>query len=235
MNQPEKYICAQFSRDGKVFAIGTDSSALHVFRLNNQFRGGSSSTNFGRSRYADTTSRYIDHLATLSGHSKAISCIYISTAYSTIVSGSEDHNLIFWDSNRQSYIRSICHEGPVTCCAMSEKIGDVASFCTDVTGKHYLYLWNINGMLIASRTLHHALTCMRFTDVEEGVSRNVIVCGLVNGTILIVDAFDLKTLSKLKINDYSSPVTALMFNSAQTEIVSGDDKGIVVTWGITKN
>jgi hypothetical protein len=75
---------------------------------------------------------------------------------------------------------------------------------------------------------------MRFTDVEEGVNRNVIVCGLVNGTILIVDAFDLKTKSMLRINDYVAPITSIMFNAPQTEIISGNAKGIVVIWESVK-
>lgn len=45
----------------------------------------------------------------------------------------------------------------------------------------------------------------------EGLSRNVVICGLGSGTIKIWDAFDLTFLSEMKNEKETSPSTASCF------------------------
>ncbi|KAL0490690.1 hypothetical protein AKO1_009668 [Acrasis kona] len=243
MNYPEKYICVKFGNDARTMAIGTDACVIHLFRFNYQYYNMSlplnhdsfstSSTSFSKSRYTDSTSghaRFIDHIATLNGHCQPVSCLYICDSYSTMISGGLDGVLIFWDLSRLSFIRSIKHDGPIECCVMSEKTGDVLSSSTDALGKHMMYLWTINGDLIAKHEDKHVMTCMRFTENEIGVNPNVIVCGTNDGWLCIFDASNLKCLLRYNLSHH--PITTILFDATQCEIVSGDENGHVVTWSV---
>ena len=231
MNQPEIYKCAKFSAQGDLLIVGTSIGALHVFRVNNRIKIHNKTTYNTTNVNTDKDNKFLDHVSTLSGHSDSVLCVAISTEFSMIISGSRDCCMMIWDLNRFRFVRAIKHDGKVTAIATSPTTGDIASFCqNNVNGQNHLYLWSVNGDLISYCNIRAKITCMKFTWMDEGINQNVLVCGLANGTIAILDALSLKVISKLKITDYTSPIRCIDINSSMTEIVSGDDKGFVVSW-----
>ena len=114
----------------------------------------------------------------LYGHTEAVTCLASSASYGIIVSGSRDRTCILWDLNRLVFIRQLgkwwffccfyvfllitffvfllgggptpLHGCPVAAIAINDLTGDIATCCSTM-----LYLWTINGELIASvNTLH---------------------------------------------------------------------------------
>ncbi len=103
-----------------------------------------------------------------------LSCIHLSFRSSellikrglptlVLVTGSRDHTCIVWDTNRWTYVRQLgAHCGAVSSCSISDTTGDIAT-----ASSTYLYLWSINGQLLASvntmptsRTHTILCTCM---------------------------------------------------------------------------
>lgn len=236
--QPDQYLTSCFSQDGRTLAVGSDAGTVHVYRVNDR-----------KVKRTLNNSRYIEHVASLSAHSRRVISVYISSAFSTILSGSDDYSLIVWDLNRLTYTRSIQHEGRVSCMTMNASTGDIASFCIDAyTGEHRLYLRTINGDTISQRTLDAEVTCMQFTWVAEGVNRNILVVGMADGKLALLDAFDLHTHTVLDVhnerfsadmqNEYGdtvgqrAPITALSINSSMTEVTTGDENGLVCSFRV---
>ncbi|KAL9654994.1 hypothetical protein ABK040_008780 [Willaertia magna] len=229
MNQPEVYKCCKFSKEGDKLVVGTNRGVLYLFKVNNRVKIHKNTTNTNVKTEKDN--KFLDHVATLSGHSDSVLCVAISTEFSLIISGSKDCCMIVWDLNRFRYIRAIKHDGQVTCIAVSPTTGDMASFCqNNKNQQNHLYLWTVNGDLISYCNISAKITCMKFTWMEEGINQNVLICGFENGTIAVLDALSLKPISKLKITDYTSPITCIDINQNMTEIVSGDEQGFVVSW-----
>lgn len=67
----------------------------------------------------------------------------------------------------------------------------------------------------------------------EGVCRNILVTGLITGGIKIFDANDLLLLRVLD-GGHKSPVTAVALNSDHTQLISGDESGLLVCWSCKK-
>ncbi|EFC36198.1 predicted protein [Naegleria gruberi] len=93
MNQPEIYKCAKFSREGDMLVVGTNIGALHVFRVNNRIKIHNKNTPDTTNVNTDKDNKFLDHVATLSGHSDSVLCVAISTEFSMIISGSRDSYL----------------------------------------------------------------------------------------------------------------------------------------------
>lgn len=106
------------------------------------------------------------HLKTrLAGHNDTVTFLTASQAYRILISGSDDQTCIVWDLNTLHFIRQLPnHAGPVSCICVNELTvrdlarekarairfvcvfqGDIAS----AAGSH-LYVWTINGQLVAS-------------------------------------------------------------------------------------
>src|SRR5690606_38985679 len=107
------------------------------------------------------------HICTLAGHSDSVISVCVSQSFSIAVSGSKDCTWNIWDLNRHQYIRSVREGSPVTVIAISPTIGDIAIFA-----KNTLSLYTINGQLISKREMQHKVTCMKFTNLVEGLYNN---------------------------------------------------------------
>mmetsp|Transcript_362 Transcript_362/g.1054 ORF Transcript_362/g.1054 Transcript_362/m.1054 type:complete len:1779 (-) Transcript_362:1128-6464(-) len=166
--------------------------------------------------------------ASLFGHTRAIKCVAVSEAWSVIVSGSSDRTCIIWDLNRLMYVRSLQLEGTVRVVAISPVNGRIFT-ASDVDEDCSLSLWTINGRLLgqAMCTKDRAL-CAIFTTGVEGVCRNVVAVGMKSGVINILDAWDLSQVARHR--RHSAPVSALCLNRSNTQLISGDLKGILLRW-----
>ncbi|XP_017491941.1 PREDICTED: WD repeat and FYVE domain-containing protein 3-like, partial [Rhagoletis zephyria] len=128
----------------------------------------------------------------LYGHTEAVTCLASSASYGIIVSGSRDRTCILWDLNRLVFIRQLgggptpLHGCPVAAIAINDLTGDIATCCSTM-----LYLWTINGELIASvNTLHvpvsancSQILCLAFSTYNEWDANNVILTGSSDGVV----------------------------------------------------
>lgn len=160
----------------------------------------------------------------LYGHTEAVTCLASSASYGIIVSGSRDKACILWDLNRLVFIRQLgisfsmhsfaciflplinmlhfvvgggsqlVHTGPIAAIAINDLTGDIATCCSTM-----LYLWAINGTLIASvNTLNvrspsslstvncqnsSQILCLAFSTYNEWDANNVILTGSSDGVV----------------------------------------------------
>ena len=161
----------------------------------------------------DSTSSSINktkkiHLKTrLYGHMDTITCMAVSNSYHMLVTGSRDRSCIIWDTNRWTYVRQLSgHCGAVSAVCINDLTGDIATASCS-----YLYLWNINGQLLASintstmsnmqqhhtntptntsnlmsnvgSTSNHVILCIQMSQVNEWDANNVILTGGSDGVV----------------------------------------------------
>lgn len=207
------------SSNGRVLVCGSDSSAVHMYRLRSDRKG--KSVSMLRSW-------------TLFGHTAAVRCVAVCDNYSIAVSGSDDHTCIIWDLNRASFVRSLNHhEGPVTCVAISRTRGDIVSVCARSSGGCVLRLWTINGKLVAAQETSAAITCICLTSVIEGTGTNAVIAGDESGLIYAWNLWDLSPLecnaASLK-KRHNAPIVAIAVNVENTDVVTADAQGKLVSW-----
>ncbi|ELR13959.1 Beige/BEACH domain containing protein [Acanthamoeba castellanii str. Neff] len=226
----DEILCADITQDGQYLATGGTSSLLKVWKLK-------------RVKQASSRGRMRIRLqAILSGHAHDVLSVVISKEWSLIISGGREGKVILWDLNRLCYIRTLKHHrGPVTSLAISPTTGDIV---TVDNGSEFIpvgekrsprnvstiCLWTINGRLVASTTCQERINCVALTHGTEGLSRNVVICGLDSGTIKIWDAFDLSFLSEMKNEKETSPITALCLNADFSQLFVGHANGALVSW-----
>ncbi|EDV25542.1 uncharacterized protein TRIADDRAFT_23507 [Trichoplax adhaerens] len=121
----------------------------------------------------------------LYGHTKAVTDIVASLAYSVIVSGSEDRTCIIWDLNRLQYIKQLpVRKAPVTAIAINDMTGDI----TTCAGS-WIHVWTINGELLtafnASIISNSNVLCCAVSDLRDWDKDNVIVTGSADGKIRV--------------------------------------------------
>jgi uncharacterized membrane protein YgcG len=90
-----------------------------------------------------------------------------------------------------------------------------------------LSLFLIHACILSEYLLCSAL-CALFTTGVEGVSRNVVAVGMKSGVINVLDACDLSQVARHR--KHNSPVSALCLNRTNTQLISGDLKGILLRW-----
>ncbi|CAF1145110.1 unnamed protein product, partial [Brachionus calyciflorus] len=101
-----------------------------------------------------------------------------------LVTGSRDQSCIIWDINRWSFVRQLPnHYGAVSSICINELTGDIAT-----ASGTYLYLWSINGDLLASvntitSNRNHVVLCVHMSQVNEWDNNNVILTGGTDGVV----------------------------------------------------
>lgn len=210
-NYAEIFLCC--TSGSKYFAIGTDTGVVHVYRISKK-EGNSSQL-----------------LSNFSGHSNLVLCIALSESFGILASGSKDSTVILWDINRMSYYRTIGHNGPVNCVAISPTTGDILTFENE---SYALNLYTINGELIIKKRMDNIITKMLFSRSDEGVVKNFILIGYESGEILMLDSLNLEKIHSFKSIHHKSPITALHISQTNTDFISGDSNGNVVVWSRKK-
>jgi hypothetical protein len=211
-------LCGDMPKSGSVFVSGGTACVVKVWK---------------RSRHQKKQTEHLHLLAHLFGHSEPIQSLCVSQEWSVILSGSLDKTCIIWDLNRLSYVRTLeVNDGPVTALAISSNNGNIATVSESKKG-YALTLWSINGDMYAKIYSQEKIMSIKFTAGMEGVARNVIVGGLASGSIRIWNAWDLALLKQLD-GGHKSPVSAVAFSADWTQLISGDETGLVVCWSCRK-
>eukprot|EP00794_Sanderia_malayensis_P020579 gene20579-22605_t len=168
--RPDKITCCEFVPGSDLLLVGGESGIIAVWpvKLNIDMMS------------LDITGAKENLLA----HSDAISSIVVCRPFSIVVTGSHDCTVVIWDLNRLSYVRSLpTHESPISCIAVSDTSGCIATANQNDNGGSFLSLWTINAKRIWSTTTDSKICCVDFSCAPEGISVNVVAAGLQNGTI----------------------------------------------------
>ncbi|XP_009953139.1 PREDICTED: WD repeat- and FYVE domain-containing protein 4-like [Leptosomus discolor] len=119
----------------------------------------------------------------LYGHTQAVTCLAASVTYSIFVSGSDDRTCIIWDLNQLTYINQLpAHEASLCSVAINNSTGDIISCAGS-----YLYLWTVNGQLLASINTTCSpkchIVCCCFAEVMDWDIRSIIITGSTDGVV----------------------------------------------------
>ena len=168
----------------------------------------------------------------LTGHTGGIRAVAVSVEWSIIVTGSRDRTCIVWDLNTCAFVRSISCRGPVTALAISPSTGAIAAVSAGADALYHVQLFTINGQPRAVQTSASNVNALVFSAGVEGVSNNVVVGGLDDGRLVAWSAWDLAVVAKYKA--HKAAVTAVCLSADGTELLSGDELGLIVVWAREK-
>ncbi|XP_072726966.1 WD repeat- and FYVE domain-containing protein 4 [Ciconia boyciana] len=119
----------------------------------------------------------------LYGHTQAVTCLAASVTYSIFVSGSDDRTCIIWDLNQLTYINQLpAHRASLCSVAINNSTGDIISCAGS-----YLYLWTVNGQLLASINTTCSpkchIVCCCFAEVMDWDTHSIIITGSTDGVV----------------------------------------------------
>ncbi|XP_046848177.1 lysosomal-trafficking regulator-like [Xenia sp. Carnegie-2017] len=169
----------------------------------------------------------------LQGHQASIICLEICSAFSIVVSGSEDGTAIIWDLNRLCYVCSLSeHPSPVSLVAISDTTGDIVTVCHKGNNRSsVLRLWSVNGREIKSTSCQEKVNCVTFSRAPEGVSVNSLVAGLENGVVRLWNTWTLDHIADLKDDSCQSPIVDITYSLTSLHLFTINTQGIVRAWG----
>ncbi|XP_006897794.1 PREDICTED: WD repeat- and FYVE domain-containing protein 4-like [Elephantulus edwardii] len=128
----------------------------------------------------------------LYGHTKAVTCLAASVAFSLLVSGSQDRTCILWDLDNLIHVTRLpAHRESISAIA----IGDVSGTIISCAGAH-LSLWTVNGQPLASITTawgpEGAITCCCVVEGLAWDTSHIIITGSHDGMVRIWKTEDMK-------------------------------------------
>lgn len=171
----------------------------------------------------------------LQGHKSAITCIAISRAYSIAATTGLDGEVIIWDLNHVSYVRSLnLNSGPIKIVVLSDTLGDIATVTQGTREKqnsiNILYLYTVNGGFVGSSAIEETVTSMCFSTAPEGISINVIACGLNNGIIRLYSTWDLTRIRDICIPSFIHSVVSVTYSYDSQFLYASFRDGSTVVW-----
>ncbi|KAM6184858.1 WD repeat- and FYVE domain-containing protein 4 [Rhynchocyon petersi] len=128
----------------------------------------------------------------LYGHTKAVTCLAASVAFSLLVSGSQDCTCILWDLDHLTHVARLpAHRESISAIAISDVSGTIVS----CAGAH-LSLWTVNGQSLASITTawgpEGAITCCCVLEVPACETSHIVITGSHDGMVRIWKTEDMK-------------------------------------------
>ncbi|ESN92294.1 hypothetical protein HELRODRAFT_194322 [Helobdella robusta] len=119
----------------------------------------------------------------LFGHTEAVTCLTVSSAYNIIISGSRDRTCIVWDLNKLCFVRQLRgHAAPVAAIYINDITGDIAT-CSGT----YLHMWTVNGQELANintaTSRNQQILCVTMSQMKEWDANNVIITGNSDGVV----------------------------------------------------
>ena len=185
--------------------------------------------------------------ATLCGHEGGeITCIDISTAFGTIVTGGADGSVLVWDLRTLSFLRRLDHTiedndsnsnsnfavKPITSVSLNDKTGDIVTLIGS-----QITIFDINGNIVAKQRPDESITessipsCAISTDCPEWMEHGVVaVSGHKNGDVRLwgIDRDEELLVFRLLVNTkvHYCPITCLRLEGKrQDTLLAGDASG----------
>lgn len=178
---------------------------------------------------------FFENPITITGHKNSVTNIVICRPYSIAVSAGEDGVVIIWDLNTVSYVRSVnLREDSLKVVTVSDSSGDIASV-TQGNGSSRLYLHSINASLVAFVPVKEIVSALCFSCAPEGISINVIACGLHTGTIRLFSSWDLTWLRDISTSLSTQSVISLVYSHDSQLLYACFRDGTVTVWENSTN
>lgn len=147
--------CVTISPDGCYMLTGSTDMSVRLWRVafSKAVNPNSSTITTSSAATSKELSYYKDIVlvGTFCGHLDCITCLDMSLSYNVVVSGSSDRSLMLWDLKTSRLIRAVNHFDN---CLLSVSINNLSGHIVALT-KSSLYLFNINGGLLAKSFLNH--------------------------------------------------------------------------------
>ncbi|KAF0973818.1 hypothetical protein FDP41_007205 [Naegleria fowleri] len=208
--------CCAICEEDKYFVTGSRDTTVMVWNIQNEaFLVSQQPTNI------------------LYGHDDEVTCVAVCNDLDTVISGSKDGTVIVHSLRRGKYIRTIKHPnngvintiGIARECKYSNDIEVLGRICVYSNDDMILYLYSLNGNLIAKAETNGALNCMRIFDCKY-----VIYGG--DHAIVVRDLHSLKVIHKIDLRDQMSPVRSIEISNDEQLLFAGLDSGKLLIYGI---
>lgn len=132
------------------------------------------------------------------------------------------------------YVRSIeLNTYPLTLLTVSNTLGDIASVSheNDKDGcESILNLHTINASFVASTSIKAVVTSICYSSAPEGISINVIACGLSNGVIRLFSSWDLTHVRDITSSSLIHPVISLAYSYDAQHLYASFSDGTIAVW-----
>ncbi|KAJ5223640.1 hypothetical protein N7468_008182 [Penicillium chermesinum] len=244
--------------DGSVRFYATDSRKL-LGHFEHLHVGQLSYTSFADSRTLITcgtdctisfwtvtaTSRAVDlqPIGSLFGHRTPVKVLAVSRSFSTLLSASNDGQIMLWDLNRHCFVRSLPADGTVDCARINDVTGDIV-----VCRGNRITLFTLNGDVLVDQPIcepgeDHVLSCVFYEGVQnEWLERELVLTGHSRGVVNIWSKtirgsqFELELIRQLhhtdsnRDNGANIAVGISCILALPLVVYTGDEAGRVYEW-----
>ncbi|CAG7976254.1 unnamed protein product [Penicillium nalgiovense] len=191
------------------------------------------------------TSKSVDlqPIGSLFGHRAPVTTLAVSRSFSTLLSASNDGQVMLWDLNRRSFVRLLPGDGAVDCARINDVSGDIM-----VCRGNHLTLYTLNGVLLVDQPVcesgdDRVLSCVFYEGVQnEWLERELVLTGHTRGVVNIWsknirgDRFELELIRQLHHTDnsrdnganISAGISCIL--ALPHVVYTGDEAGRVYEW-----
>ncbi|KAJ2942699.1 hypothetical protein O0L34_g2169 [Tuta absoluta] len=195
----------------------------------------------------------------LHAHDAPITDIHVSVRAGLLATASADGKIVLWDLNNLSYIRTLPNREslPVSLVTISATLCDVASvhdppatgrtrvametnamdndsdsYEKDETYKYesLIRVHTVNARFVGSVKIADRVTSICYSAAPEGISVNVIACGLHTGAVRLHSSWDLRHVAYIPPADKPQPLLSLTYSSDSSLLFGCYADGLVVAW-----
>ncbi|KAJ5723570.1 hypothetical protein N7488_001605 [Penicillium malachiteum] len=192
-----------------------------------------------------STSRSVDlqPVGSLFGHRAPVSVLAVSRSFSTLLSASNDGQIMLWDLNRRCFVRALPASGTVDCARINDVTGDII-----VCRGNRITMYTLNGEVLVDQPVcessdDHVLSCVFYEGVQnEWLERELVLTGHHRGVVNIWaknvhdGRFELELIRQLHHTDntrdtganISAGISCIL--ALPQVVYTGDEVGRVYEW-----
>lgn len=207
----QRVTCIAVSKHEEFIATGSADTSVRLWRTKKMTTQQANQTS--NSSPSSSQRSQLHHVATFTGHSGAIQCLDVSTAYSCVVSGCLDGLMCMWDYRMKRMIRLINVSQPLLSVSISHISGQVVALTTK-----RLFVFGLNGDL------------MGYADVSKPSGFQTKPSDPADSTLRYPDGIEMSKMAP--------PTVAIAVSSAEWQngivAVTGHKGGQILLWKLDK-